>query len=158
MKAALIALGALTAAAPVFTDTPVSAAMVIHDDHKAELDIVQPWARETTKSAMSGAVYLSLTYKSDHGDKLTGASTPAAKMTQIHNTITQDGIAMMREMDPISLEKGSVVTFEPGGKHIMLMGLNGQLKKGETFPVTLHFEESSDVTITVTVTPVTGPE
>jgi copper(I)-binding protein len=43
------------------------------------------------------------------------------------------------------------VTLAPGGFHIMLLGLKQRLKEGDSFPVTLSFEHSGQVTATVTV-------
>jgi len=43
------------------------------------------------------------------------------------------------------------VTLAPGGYHIMLMGLKQPLKEGDSFPVTLGFQGSGQVTSTVTV-------
>ena len=129
-----------------------------HGNHAPKLEVVRPWARETSKSAPSAAVYMELTYLDDHADTLVGASTRRANMVMIHDTVTENNVAMMREADPIKLTNGTTVSFVPGGKHIMLIGLSERLKKGETFDLILHFEDADDVTIKVEVTPVTGPE
>jgi copper(I)-binding protein len=40
------------------------------------------------------------------------------------------------------------VALRPGGYHIMLMGLNGALKEGDTVPLTLRFENADGKTET----------
>ena len=51
---------------------------------------------------------------------------------------------------------GTPVTLAPGGTHIMLMGLKQPFRAGDSFPVTLGFEGSGQVTSTVTVQPMRG--
>ena len=38
-----------------------------------------------------------------------------------------------------------------GGDHVMLMGLTGPLKDGDSFPLTLTFEHAGNVTVDVVV-------
>ena len=44
--------------------------------------------------------------------------------------------------------------MKPGGAHIMLMGLTGPLKEGDTISVTLDFEKAGDVTVEAKVAPI----
>ena len=46
---------------------------------------------------------------------------------------------------------GGQVTFEPGGLHIMLIGLQRELEAGDRFKITLQFEESGTLTVEVSV-------
>jgi len=41
--------------------------------------------------------------------------------------------------------------LQPGGFHVMLMGLTGPLEEGGHFPVTLTFERAGTVTVDVAV-------
>lgn len=41
--------------------------------------------------------------------------------------------------------------FKPGGLHVMLIGLNNDLRVGDTFTVTLNFEMTGEQTLSVTV-------
>ncbi|GAB4503487.1 MAG: hypothetical protein Fur0043_04790 [Anaerolineales bacterium] len=50
----------------------------------------------------------------------------------------------------VPLPTGETV-FEPGGLHVMLIGLKSDLQAGETFTVTLTFEKAGKRTLTVTV-------
>ena len=50
----------------------------------------------------------------------------------------------MREVARIPLPAGEAVTLEPGGYHVMLLELAAPLTAGQTFPVTLTFEEARD--------------
>ena len=62
------------------------------------------------------------------------------------------GSAMMgmKEVEKIDIPAGETVTLEPGGFHIMLMELKGQIKAGDTIPVTLTFEKAGTVEVDAT--------
>ena len=58
----------------------------------------------------------------------------------------------MREMaDGIEIPAGETVTLEPGGLHIMFMGLKQPIEQGKTVPVVLTFEKAGDITINLDV-------
>ena len=114
-----------------------------------------PWARASAGNARNGAAFLTLT---GHGqpDRLTGLSTPVAESAELHETIDDKGIMKMRALASIDLPPDKTVTLAPGGRHIMLMGLKGPLKKGDTFPLTLRFQNAPPMTVTVTVEGIGG--
>lgn len=41
---------------------------------------------------------------------------------EMHETREEDGMSRMRQLDKVQIPAGSTVIFEPGGKHLMLMG------------------------------------
>ncbi len=118
--------------------------------------IDHPWARASAGAARNGAAYLTITAQSQP-DKLTGASTPAATTTELHESMADMGMMKMRPVPGLSLEPGKKVTLAPGGFHLMMMGLKEPLKAGDTFPLTLRFERAPPLTVTVTVEPVGAP-
>ncbi len=66
---------------------------------------------------------------------------------------TPEGFAMMgmREVPGIDLPAGEVVALEPGGLHVMLIGLVDDLRPGDTFDLTLSFEQAGERTVSVEV-------
>lgn len=61
------------------------------------------------------------------------------------------GNMTMQEVDSIDLPAGEAVVFEPGGYHVMLLGLASPLEVGDTFDLTLMFESGASETVTVEV-------
>ena len=55
---------------------------------------------------------------------------------------------------------GESVALEPGGLHAMLMRLQEPMTEGETFPLTLLFDDGGEVTVEVTILGIAarGPE
>jgi periplasmic copper chaperone A len=63
-----------------------------------------------------------------------------------------DGAMMsMREVPEIALPAGATVELAPGGLHIMLIDLVEDLSPGDTFELTLEFEQTDSVTVTAEV-------
>jgi len=98
-------------------------------------------------TATSGVVYMTLTNQGAAADTLISITTPAAGMAMLHESTTQDRVASMKEMSGLEIPAGGIVEMKPGGLHIMLMGLNGPLKKGDTLKLTLNFEHAGAVAV-----------
>lgn len=57
----------------------------------------------------------------------------------------------MREVKAVELPAGKAVTLDPNGLHVMLMGLNGQVKEGEKVPLSLTIEDATGAKETLEV-------
>ena len=116
------------------------------------LKLDQIWARSAPLSGGNAAAYLSVANSGQQDDTLLSVATPIAHQAQLHNMSMEGGIMRMREMaDGISLRPGETVRLAPGGMHIMLLGIKQPLKKGDHFPLTLHFEHAGTVNVDVPV-------
>jgi hypothetical protein len=96
-------------------------------------------------------VFLTIQNGSKDADKLVSASTPVAKVAELHTHADMNGVMTMRKVESIALNGGQMVELKPGGLHIMLFSMQKQLQEGDEFPMTLTFEKSAPVTVTVTV-------
>lgn len=100
---------------------------------------------------MNSAVYLQLENGSRR-DALLNAASDAAAQVQLHRTeIDSDGKARMQAQDRIELAPQETLVFEPGGYHIMLMGLARPLIPGDSIELTLRFEKAGEIHVTVPV-------
>jgi hypothetical protein len=114
------------------------------------MQIEGAWARPAQAGANS-AVYFVLTNLTED-DQLISAASPVASQAQIHaTTIDEDGIASMQQQEQVEVPVGAVITFRPGGLHIMLLGLSMDLIEGDSIQVTLTFENYGEMTIDVPV-------
>jgi copper(I)-binding protein len=142
-----VVLGAILGASIVLVQpaiTPVSA-----QEYKAgSLTIDTPWTRATPGGAKMGGGYATITNTGDAPDRLIGASTAIAGKVEIHEMGMTDGVMRMREIEGgLEIPPGETVTLEPGGNHIMFMGLNEPLQKGSMVEVTLQFETAGEVMV-----------
>ncbi|MGA7268556.1 MAG: copper chaperone PCu(A)C, partial [Aestuariivirga sp.] len=124
--AAALTLGAILASA-----TGVSASDVLVKDAYARAS--------ATPVAKAGAVYVSITNQGTSADRLLAVSSPVASMATLHRTIKDGDIMRMEEAGPVDLQPNGTLTMEPGGLHVMLMGLKAPLKQGEVVELTLVF-------------------
>jgi copper(I)-binding protein len=114
-----------------------------------KLEVSDAWARATPAKAENGVAYLTITTPTP--DRLVSVSSPVAKKAELH-TMEMAGMVMkMRPLAGLDIPAGQSVTLKPGGEHIMLMGLNGPLREGQSFPLTLTFEKAGAREVTVPV-------
>jgi len=128
----------------------VSALPALAED--AKLMIMDPYARASTPSSKSGAIFLEV-MNAGPADRLVGASTPAAGRTMLH-THQEDanGVMKMIHVDEgFEVPEGGTLQLKRGGKHVMLMGLTGPLEQGDTVPLTLIFEQAGEISVDVPV-------
>lgn len=112
------------------------------------LAIENPWARASAGSA-AGAF---LTIRNDGGDdKLVAVTSSAASDVQLHVTIKEGDVMKMRAVDGLDIPAHGEAVLQPGGSHIMLMGLKTPLKEGDSLPLTLHFAKAGMVDVVASV-------
>ena len=115
-----------------------------------DITITHPWSRPTFVGPV-GVGYLSIVNKGKVADALIGASSPVAASVQIHQTITVDNMARMRPLSEVEIAPGATVNIEPGGIHLMLMGLKAPLQAGQSVPLTLEFRAAGKITVELSV-------
>lgn len=129
----------------------VSLAMLIAAPALADrLTVTDAWARTTPPGVSMGAVYFRLQNGSGKSDRLLKLSTPVAASAEVHRTEIVAGMARMREVSVLHVAPGEKLEFAPGGLHVMLMGLQGPLREGQVFELTLLFEVAGPVKVRVT--------
>lgn len=95
----------------------------------------------------SGA-YMNITNNGDADVTLISVSAEGIGMTTLHETVVEDDIASMEEMeDGILIPAGETVELAPGGLHVMLMELENDLVEGETVELILTFDDETSITI-----------
>jgi periplasmic copper chaperone A len=115
-------------------------------------DLVVPAARASAPVAGASQLVLTIENIGDGADRLLGADTDAALAIEIHRTVVEpDGRAVMRMLDDVVLPAGETIMFRPGGLHLMVVVPDERVVLGGTFDVTLRFERSAPVTLSVAV-------
>ena len=129
----------------------LTAAAVAQEYETGPIHLMSPWSRAMPPIAENGAAYLTLKNYGKVPDRLVAASSPIADRVEFHTHAMEGGTMAMRRIESVELAPGEYVTFEPGGKHLMLFGLNRPLKKGERFSLTLEFEKAPALEVVVKV-------
>ncbi len=98
-----------------------------------------------------------LTNSSDEDITLVSAASPAAPMMELHEMAMTDSGMVMREKDGgFVVPAGESLTLEPGGLHLMFMGLTAPIKAGDEVPITLTFDDGSTLEVAPVAKPFTG--
>ena len=104
----------------------------------ASVDVKEPWVRATVPQQKATGAFMQLTAKAD--SKLVEVKSPVAGVVEIHEMAMVDNVMKMRQIPGLALPAGKAVELKPGGYHVMLLDLKGQVKEGDVVPVTLVFE------------------
>jgi periplasmic copper chaperone A len=121
------------------------------EETKNGIIVMEPWAPPSLAGAHNGVAYFMLMNHGDAADRLISLSTPVAGKAEIHRDEVTNGVMRMRPTGPLTLEPGEMIALKPGGFHVMLLDLEGPLKAGEHFPLTLTFEKAGAMTLEATV-------
>lgn len=123
-----------------------------HDTESRHGDLIirLPFSRAAGRGGQ-GVGYFSIENVGTVPDRLLGASSPAAERATLHMHSRDGDVMRMRESPAIALPPGKTVKLEPGGQHVMLIGLREPLNQGDTLPLTLRFERAGEVTLAVPI-------
>ncbi len=116
-----------------------------------ELTIGHPSAAPTAPGQPNGAAYLTIETAGAEPDRLIGLETPAAAAAEIHTMSDEGGVMSMRKLDGVEIAPGAPVHFQPGGLHIMLIGLKAPLVEGSPILLTLTFEKAGSITVELAI-------
>jgi periplasmic copper chaperone A len=114
---------------------------------------VRGWARATPPGATVGAVYLTIENPGS-GDRLREVRTTSSERAEIHETTMDDDRMQMRAIDVLEIPAGGTVKFEPGGLHLMLIGLKEPMQTGHSIELTLVFEHGGSKQVQVRIEPI----
>jgi copper(I)-binding protein len=115
----------------------------------AQTKIDDAWVRATVPAQSASGAFMTVTADSD--SKLLSVASPVAKDVQIHEMTMKNEVMSMGPVKSVDLPAGKAVSFDPNGYHVMLMGLTGQLKEGESVPLTLTVEDAKGEKQTIEV-------
>ncbi len=126
------------------------AAMAAVEARAADIMVSDAWARASAGMAKAGAAYMTVHNKGG-ADRLVGATADVGMKAELHTHIHDGGVMKMRRVEAVDIPADGMAVLEPGGDHVMFMGLKAPLKEGAMFPLTLTFEKAGDVTVQVHV-------
>jgi copper(I)-binding protein len=137
-------------AAPLLALPAVALPVVASAQQAGDLVIAAPWSRAAGQGG-TGAGFLAISNRGAVADRLLSASSPAARVTEIHAHVRDGDVMRMRPVPAIDLPPGQTVSLQPGGLHLMLIGLTRPLQAGQSVPVTLVFERAGAVQVELAV-------
>jgi copper(I)-binding protein len=116
----------------------------------APIMVMKPEVRASLGNVPTAAAY-GMIHNTGGADRLVGVSCACAAAVTMHQTVTTGGVARMVEEKAVTIPAGGMVSFAPGGRHMMLTGLKAPLRAGAKTPMVLRFEKAGEVKVTFNV-------
>ena len=122
---------------------------------QTSVQITDPWVRATVPQQKATGAFMQIT--APKAMRLLEVRSPVAGVAEIHEMSMTDNMMRMRQIKEIALPAGKAVELKPGGYHVMLLDLKGQVKAGDKIALTLVVEGEDKRRETIEVTAVARP-
>ncbi len=113
----------------------------------AKIEIENAYVREVPPTMPNSAIFMNIENKSDKIVNLIKAESSIAKSVELHTHTMNNGMMRMYQVDKITINANSETLLQPGGFHIMLIGLNKKLKESDIVEVELSFSNGEKIKI-----------
>ena len=115
------------------------------DEKGPEVQVLEAYTAPTKPKQKSAEVYARFV-NVETTDRLVGADSPACERVEL---VAGDGTK--RPYQDFQFQEDVERGFREGAPHLRLVGLKHPLLRGESFLVTLHFEETGSLELNVSV-------
>lgn len=147
-------LAVLVVVLPAGVPTACGAASREAEAASPPISVAGAWSPDPS-GGEARAVYLQLHNTGDTSDRLVAVHSDLGAAAGIHQTRSERGVMRMRpHAEGVVLAPGQRVSFQPGGWHVMLMGVKDELEAGDTFNIVLEFDKAGELPVPVLVRPV----
>lgn len=123
------------------------------ETHPEGMHVHDVYARSMGKVGASGAIFFMMHNNAATDDRLIAARADVAERVELH-THKEDANGVMQMLhveEGFAIPAGEMHELARGGDHVMLLGLTRELADGDTFPVTLIFEQAGEITVEAVV-------
>lgn len=112
------------------------------------VSIADPWSRQPADGQTRTAAYGVVSNPTDQDVRIVAASSSVSDTVELHiTTMDDDGTMAMEEVDEFVVPAGGDFVFEPGGPHIMVLGIDPA-----TYPASVDFSLDLDGADTLSFT------
>jgi copper(I)-binding protein len=115
------------------------------------IEVHDAYVRAVPPGQPNSAAFMSITNKGSEDRALLAAQSNAAEVVELHTHLMEDGMMQMRRVDQIDLPAGETVLLQPGGLHVMLIGLTEALAPGDMVELTLGFDQGGEQALSLPV-------
>lgn len=108
------------------------------------IELRDAYAHATSAAQPVGAGFVTIS-NSGSADRLLGVACTCSQNAEMHSMSMDGGVMKMRKLDAIEVPAKGTVSLEPGGMHLMLVGLKSPLVDGQQVPLELRFDKAGVV-------------
>lgn len=120
------------------------------DDYTVgDITVEHPRTFENANAVKVGGGFMHIVNKGETDDALIAVRSDSLPRIELHKSeIDDQGVARMIEQENIPVPAGETVTLQPGGLHVMFMGMGGtELSVGDAIEATLVFENAGPLEV-----------
>ena len=117
------------------------------DELGKNISVSNAWVQAMPPAQTTTAAYMVITNNSKQEAVLVSASSDIAGAVEIHQMSETNGMMHMAMAANIHIPALGKVSLKPGGFHIMLINLKKSVNLGDIVPITLHFQDGSDIVV-----------
>jgi copper(I)-binding protein len=142
-----IGLFACDNSAETANDSKPPTTAVVSTSAAGLITVNKPRIRATAPGQTVSGAFMTLVNHSETAYALTSVSFSGASVVEIHETSMNEGVMRMRKVSHIDIPAKGSAELKPGSYHIMLIGLEKEMKAGTAETLTLTFSDDSQKTV-----------
>ncbi len=106
------------------------------------------WVRPSPMQAGNGAGYMVIRNQTGQDDALIAVRADISETVELHQTMEMEGDMMgMQPVESIPIPARGSAVLEPGGYHVMFIGMNADIQPGQTVTLTLVFQNAGEIQV-----------
>jgi hypothetical protein len=117
----------------------------------ADLEIDNAWIKNLPPTVLVRAGYMNIFNPGSKAVSIVSVTSDAFKNIEVHQTIVQDGLVRMEQVQDLTIEPNSQLNLQPGGIHLMMMHPTEITSPGDKIQVTIELSDGSQQSLIFTV-------
>ena len=117
---------------------------------ESEIEVNDTWGRNPPASTSNSAFYMKITNNKAEADALVAVESEACRTIELHQSqMDENGVMRMAPVEDgqIALPAGETVSLEPGGLHLMCIGVTSPMSMGQRIPLTLLLADAGEIVV-----------
>ena len=110
-----------------------------------QLGVSNAWIPQAPPGVDMLAGYLTLKNSGDAPVSILAAQSDRFLTVTVHQTVIENGVSRMRELNHLEIAPGEEVKFAPGGVHLMLMQPRREVLPGDRIEITFLLSDGQRV-------------
>ncbi|MEJ7925585.1 copper chaperone PCu(A)C [Sphingobium sp. AN641] len=136
--------------APIPTLSLLAPLLLVACGDPAPTYVDQAWVRVSPNKDSPSAGYFTA-HAGETAVTLRGVLTDRALRVEMHESVNEGGVMKMKPIDSVDIPAKGKVVFAPGGKHIMLWGVNPDAVAQGKMPLTFLFSNGDRIIVDAVV-------
>jgi copper(I)-binding protein len=111
-----------------------------------ELGVDKAWVQLSPVRTNPSVAYFTV-HGGPQDNNLIQVSSPVAIKSEMHESMSQDGVMKMAPLQSVPIPAKGEVKFAPGGKHVMFWYVNPGITPGKTMTLVFSFSNGDSIQV-----------